>query len=53
MSDFKKFKEPLPTKEKSYSSLTGTNIIDKEYEHALNVCNEFEMRYNRQNFLYF
>ena len=37
MSDFKKFKERLPSKEKFYSSLTGEDISDKEYEHALNI----------------
>ena len=28
--DFEKFKEELPSKEKFYSSLTSTNIIDKK-----------------------
>ena len=40
MSDFEKFKEELPSKEKFYSSLTEklvTKISDKEYEHVLNV----------------
>ena len=37
MSDLKKFKEQLPNKEKFYSSLTSTNIHEKE----------FEMRYKR------
>ena len=37
MDDFEKFKEELPSKEKFYSSLTGTKIKDKEYEHALNA----------------
>ena len=31
MSDFEKFKEQLPNKEKFYSSLTGKRISDKEY----------------------
>ena len=42
MNDFEKFKEELPSKEKSYSSLTGRKITDKE--HVLNVWNEFEMK---------
>ena len=37
MSDFKKFKEELPSKEKFYTSSTDKKISDKEYEHVLNV----------------
>ena len=37
MSDFKKFQEELPSKEKFYSSLTSKNISDKEYKHILTV----------------
>ena len=37
MSDFEKFKEKLPSKEKIYSSLTCRKINDKECEHVLNV----------------
>ena len=44
MSDFEKFKEQLPSKEKFYSSLTGKTIIDREYEHVLKVWNKFEMK---------
>ena len=44
MNDFEKFKKELPTEEKVYSSLTGRRITDKEYEHALNVWNKFEMK---------
>ena len=44
MSDFEKFKEVLPSKEKFYSSLTGKKIIDKEYKHVLNVWKKFEMK---------
>ena len=44
MSDFKKFKEELPSKEKFYSLLTGKKISDKEYEHVLKVWNKFEMK---------
>ena len=35
MSDFGKSEEKLPSEEKFYNSLTGTNISDKEYELAL------------------
>ena len=44
MSDFKKFKEQLPSKEKFYSSLTGKRISKKEYDHFLKVWNKFEMK---------
>ena len=44
MRDFKKFKEQLARKEKFHSSLTGKDIIDKEYEHVLNIWNKFEMK---------
>ena len=44
MSGFKKLKEKLPGKAKFYSSLTGRKITGKEYEHVLNVWNEFEMK---------
>ena len=35
MSDFEKFKEQLPRKEKFYSSLTDKKISDKEYERVV------------------
>ena len=44
MSDFEKFKEGLPSKEKFYSLLTDRKISDKEYEHVFNVWNKFEMK---------
>ena len=44
MSDFEKFKEKIPSKEKFYSSLTGKTISDKEYDHVLKVWNKFEMK---------
>ena len=44
MSDFEKFKEELPHKDKFYSSLTGSKIAKKEYDHALNVWTKFEMK---------
>ena len=44
MSDFKKFKQEFPSKEKFYSSLTGRKISDKDYKHVLNVWNKFEMK---------
>ena len=37
MSDFEKFKEKLPSKEKFYSWVTDRKITGKEYEHVLNV----------------
>ena len=44
MSNFKKLKDQLPSKEKLYSSLTGKKISDKEYEHVLKVWDKFEMK---------
>ena len=44
MSDFENFKEGLPGKETFYSSLTGRKIIDKEYEHVLNVWNKIQIK---------
>ena len=39
-----KIDEEFPTKEKYYSSLTNKKIIDKDYEHVLQVWNTFEMK---------
>ena len=36
--------ERLPSKEISYSSLTGKKISDKEYEHVLKLWKKFEMK---------
>ena len=44
MSNFEKFKEKLPSKEKFYSSLKDKNISNKEYEHGFRVWNTFEMK---------
>ena len=44
MSNFEKFKEELPSKEKFYSSLTGKKISGKEYKHVHNVWKKFEMK---------
>ena len=44
MSDFEKFKEELPSKEKFYSSLTGKKVSWKEYDHVLKVRNNFGMK---------
>ena len=44
MTDFEKFKEKLPSKEKFYSSLAGKKINDKEYDHVLKVWDKFEMK---------
>ena len=42
MSDFEKFKEQLPSKEKFYSLLAGKKI--GEYDHVLKVWNKFEIK---------
>ena len=44
MSDFKKFKEEFPGKEKFYNSLTDRKISYKEYEHVLNASKKFLMK---------
>ena len=44
MSNFEKFKDELPSKEKFYSSLIGKKNSDNEYKHVLNVWNKFEMK---------
>ena len=44
MSDFEKFKEELPAKEKLYSLLTGKTVSEKEYELVLKVLKTFEMK---------
>ena len=44
MSDFRKFQGELPSKEKLYSSLTGKNISDEEYEHVFMVWNTSQMK---------
>ena len=37
MSDFEKFKKELPSREQCYSSLTGKEISDRDYENVLNI----------------
>ena len=37
MTNFKKLKEQLPSKEEFYSLLTGKKIRNKEYDHVLQV----------------
>ena len=44
MSDFENFKEEVPSKEKFDCSLNDRKISDKEYEHVLNVWENFEMK---------
>ena len=44
MSDFEKFEEGLPSKDKFYSSLAGKKISDEDYKHVLKVWNEFKMK---------
>ena len=44
MIDFRKFEEKLLSKEQFYSSLTGSKISDKVYEHVFKVWNTFQMK---------
>ena len=44
ISDFEKFIEELPGKEKFYSSLGGKKTSDKEYDHVFKVWSVFEMK---------
>ena len=45
MDSFEKFnKTELPTKEDFYSILNNEHITDKQYEHAKNVWNTFELK---------
>ena len=44
MSGFEWLKEKLPSKENFYNSLTSEKISGKNYEHALEIWNTFEMR---------
>ena len=44
MSDFEKFKDQLPTKEKFYSWLAGKKNSGKEYEYFLKVWNKLEIK---------
>ena len=44
MSDFAKFKENLPRKEKLYGSFINRKVNDKEYNNVLTVYNKFEMK---------
>ena len=45
MSDFKKFKEKLPSKENFYSSLFSKIISGKKkHKDALNIRNKFEIK---------
>ena len=44
MSDFEKFKEELPSKEKFYRLITDRKIRDRECEHVLNVWKKHEMK---------
>ena len=48
MSDFEKFKEELPSKEKFYSSLTDRKFSNKDYEHVPNIWKKFEMKNNER-----
>ena len=52
MSDFKKLKEELLSKEQFYSSLTDRKITGKEYEHILSVWEKFEIKTKKNDHLY-
>ena len=52
MSDFKKLKEELLSKEKFYNSLTYRKITGKKYEHVLNVWEKFEIKTKKNYRLY-
>ena len=45
MSDFEKFKEKLPSKEKFYSSLTGKKISGKEYKFEMKTMKDYHNLY--------
>ena len=49
MSDFKKFKERLPSKKKFYSQLTSKKLVKKEDNHVLKVWDKFEMKAMKEN----
>ena len=44
MDSFNKFSEKLPPKEEFYSILNDEHISDKDYEHAQNVWNIFNLK---------
>ena len=44
MSDFERFTEELPSKEKFYSLLTDRKVSDKEYDYVLNVFKKIEIK---------
>ena len=43
MSNFEKFKEKSPSKEKFYDFLTGRITTEKDNEYVLNTWNKLEM----------
>ena len=49
MSGFEKFEEKLLSKEKFYSFLTVKKNGDKDYGHAPNVWNAFEMKKTKEH----
>ena len=44
MTNFKNFKEQLPSKEKFYILLTGKKNSNKEYNDVLKILNKFEIK---------
>ena len=49
MSDFEKFKEKLPDKEKFYNFVTDRKFSDIEYWHVLNVWKKTEIETMKDN----
>ncbi|XP_031550573.1 uncharacterized protein LOC116288002 [Actinia tenebrosa] len=44
MDSWERFEEPLPSKERVYSTLTESGIKDEEYQHALDVWQKYGCR---------
>ena len=45
LNSFDRFKETsLPDKKAFYSTFRNSNVTDKDYEHAINVWNKFNMK---------
>ena len=53
MSDFEKFKEELPSKEKFCNLLTSKNNSDKEYEHGIKIWNKLEMKTMKDHYKFY
>ena len=44
MCNFERFNETLPSRNEFYSSLSGKEISDKEYQNVYKIWNKFEMK---------